>query len=285
MMDDKELRLLIGEVQTLVTIEYLYEERSTEKIKKKRLLMKKIDMLTLQILELPGLARIPKNRNDIQPDYEELLYDTLIEVPAKIKDFKPQPHRDSIKKSLEVWINEKLRLKYKVKELCFSSCERKSNKLPVAKKNLRQEYNEQARKTPLSLDSPLNNDNNKSIADLLPIKASYSIWELDNWSNYIHQYEFEESVGYRLLKYIQQDSENKLRDCYLHKYQNCNAQKVSLMLYSESYYKPNGLPNLSAIAKKFEIPYKAFYSYWRDKYQPLLIEIAKNIGYVKSKGL
>jgi hypothetical protein len=50
------------------------------------------------------------------------------------------------------------------------------------------------------------------------------------------------------------------------------------MLYSGLYYKKNYLAKLNALAEEFGIPYKTFYSYWQKHCQPLLTEIAREIG-------
>lgn len=97
-----------------------------------------LSRLMPQIARLPGLAK--NNNPAYQEDYEEIFNDVMIEVGLKIcSEFDPQ--HESIKKSLESWINYKLRLRYKVLDMY-------------------------EKKPPFSLDATINDDGD-SFADFL----------------------------------------------------------------------------------------------------------------------
>lgn len=237
-MKDQQLQELITEAQTQKVEVSQHTQGSPEWTKATKRLRKVLNLLLCEIPKLPGLTKCN------HPEYPELLDDILIEVANRIHEF--QPKHNSITSSLEAWINFKLRLAYRVKELCSHD----------------------SQPPPLSLDQLLNDETNTTFVDILP----------DTKLSSPDSPETEFSIAYRLWEYILHDPERKLQNCIPQKYPNCNAQAVARMLYSGSYYKKNYLAKLNALAEEFGIPYKTFYSYWQKHCQPLLTEIAREIG-------
>ncbi len=232
-MSEQHLQELFTTVQTLMKEVSQLKKGSLEWEKVTKHLRKALDQLLLEIQKLPGLAKCS------HPDYPEVLDDTLIEVANRISEFHPQ--HDSITTSLIVWINHKLRLKYKVRDL----------------------YSRGKQPPPLSLDQLLSDEGSTTFGDIFLLPDTLP--------------EPESSIAHCLWEYIDQDTEGKLQNCIPQKYPNCNAQKVARMLLSGSYYKKNGQPNLRVLAQAYDIPYKTFYSYWRDHCQPLLLAIANKL--------
>ncbi len=236
-MKEQQIQELLTTVQTLKKEVSQQTEGSFAWEKATKQLRKALDRLLYEIQELPGLARCS------HPDYPEVLDDTLIEVANRISEFHPR--HESITTSLVLWINYRLRLKFKVKDLLCS----------------------RGRQPPLSLDQLLSHEGSKTFGDILSDITSTA--PPDPGSSIIAQ---------RVWEYVEQDPERKLRNCIVPKYPSCNAQKVVRMLFSGSYYKKNGQPNLLEIAQKFDIPYQTFYSYWKRHCQPLLAIIARKLG-------
>ncbi|NER23997.1 MAG: hypothetical protein F6J96_25485 [Symploca sp. SIO1C2] len=233
-MNEGQLQELITQVQNLKLEVAQQKEGSLKWEQVTKSLRKSIDRLLLVIPSLPGLAK------DSHPDYEEVLYETLSEVPKYISDFQPQ--QDSIIKSFVAWINYKLRLKYRITEL----------------------YSQGKQVRVTSLDQLLTDQRYKSL-----LNTNFA---------YLDSPEAETSIAQRVWEYIDQDPEGKLRKCTPQRYPDCNAQAVAKILYSSESYKANGQANLKVLAQHFNIPYQTFYSYWKKHCQPLLSEIAKEIG-------
>lgn len=205
---------------------------------------KAVHQLLSYIQGLPGLARCS------HPDYPEVLNDTLALVCEKIQEF--QPDSASLTSSLVVWINYKLRHKYRVLELY-----------------------QYAPAHSISIDNQVRTEEESkaTFAEQLPDPHPSNIWELEAEIERWQQQRNIESVGTRLRQYIEQDPEGKLRSCSSRKYPNCNCYLLSQRLYLR-----NPPDNLARFASEFNVPYQTVVSHWKNKGLPLLQAIAHELG-------
>lgn len=212
---------------------------------------KAMDQLLSYIPRLPGLARCS------HLDYPEVLNDTLALVGKKIQEFRPVS--DSLSNSLVVWINYKLRHKYRVLELYQHSPD-----------------------SPISIDNQacIEAGSRETFAEKLPDPRPSTIWELEDEIERWQQQQKIESIGSKLRRYIEQDPEGKLRRCVSRKYPDCNCHLLSQRLYLR-----NPPDNLATFASQFNIPYQTVVSHWKKKGLPLLQAIAIEIGYSPNQHL
>lgn len=220
---------------------------------------KALNQLILEIQQLPGLVK------SSHPDYYEALDDTLMRLADEILDFEPQ--HSSLTQSLVAWVNGKLRLKYAVRELHSPSHRRVRSKHPTAKS----EFKQQARQTPLSLDTPLGDDRGETFATQL---RAPSLWEARSQIEREQQRQKNLSIGVKLQRYIEQDPDSLLRNCHPKAHPGCNCHVLSLRLLLK--VPPD---KLVAVAKELEVNYHTLNWHWKNKGLPLLRAIALDFGY------
>ncbi|MDJ0717826.1 MAG: hypothetical protein QNJ54_27000 [Prochloraceae cyanobacterium] len=249
-MDDREERLskLIEEVR--------------QHPKKSLNWRKAMNKLLIEIQQLPGLTK------SSHPDYGEALDDTLLKLGDEIQQFEPK--YSSIETSLVAWINVKLRLKYKVQELYSPN----STRSAIDPKTAKTEFRQQARKTPLSLDAPINSENSTTFGEQIPASGARDLWELQEQIEIEQQKLKNSRIGLELKEYIEQDPEGKLRRCHPAAHPQCNCQILSLRLLLK--HPPD---RLSRVAKDLKINYHTLNWHWKNKGLPLLRSLALDLGY------
>lgn len=220
---------------------------------------KALNQLILEIQHLPGLAK------SSHPDYGEVLDDTLMRLADEIQEFQPQ--QASLAQSLVAWVNGKLRLKYAVRDLHVPHHHRVRSTKPTAKT----EFKQQARKVPLSLDTPMGDRGSETFASQLP---SPSLWEVRSRLASAQQQQENLRIGIQLQRYIEEDPESILRKCHPKAYPQCHCQVLSLRLLLK--VPPD---RLAAVAKDLEVNYHTLNWHWKNKGLPLLQAIALNLGY------
>lgn len=220
---------------------------------------KALNRLIAEIQQLPGLTRSP------HPDYYEALDDTLLHLIDEIQSFVPQ--HPSIVQSLTAWINGKLRLKYRVRELYNPSGDRRPRKL----KTPQAQFRNRSRKVPLSLDKPLTTTGNETFGDRL---AAPSLWEVREQLERDRRSQHHTCIGRQLQQYIEQDPEGKLKQCHPGNYPDCHTQVLSQRLLLKS--PPD---KLAQIARDLKINYHTLNWHWQYKALPLLRSIALDLGY------
>ncbi|MEC4892255.1 MAG: hypothetical protein SAL07_02655 [Oscillatoria sp. PMC 1051.18] len=225
---------------------------------------KALNGLLLEIQQLPGLAK------SNHPDYLQALDDTLMRVGEEIEEFEPQ--QASITSSLVAWINLKLRLKYQVRDLYAGTGDRARTR--TTNKSIRQEFKEQARKPPLSLDVPLDAITQETFAAQLPDETPSTIWEQYEEIAREQEKRRHTRIGIQLQAYIEADPDNILASCHPRAHPQCNCQVLAWRLLLK--YPPDKLVD---IAKDLNINYHTLNWHWKNKGLPLLQNIAKNFGY------
>jgi hypothetical protein len=207
--------------------------------------------LLAAIQKIPGLKRNYQPGLDRQ-DYEEIFNDTLLEIAKKICPSEDpdcfHPEDDNYINSLTRWINYKLRLYYKPKDL------------------IRQNQHK-----PVSLDRYISEGVNstfvENITDSLTLNGIDALIEQ-------YQKENQDKVGKKVRAYIEQDPDDTLKDCKSNKYPACNCYflvrqrlltdpPVSFRELAEqldipstgtltSYWYKSCIPKLQTIANQFE---------------------------------
>ncbi|NJL41891.1 MAG: hypothetical protein HC899_38430 [Leptolyngbyaceae cyanobacterium SM1_4_3] len=221
-----------------------------------------MNQLLLEIQRLPGLAK------SSHPDYPEALNDTFLRLADEIHQFEPQ--QDSLKKSLTAWINGKLRLKYRIRELVSPPGTRSRSKTRSPKI----EFQRQAQRPPISLDKPLSQDASTTFGDQLVDSSACTIEALDEQIRQAQDEQQRHRIGLQLNQYIEVDPEAKLRQCHPQDYPACNGQMLSQRLLLKC--PPDRMADL---AREFNINYHTLNWHWKNRGLPLLQAIAKKLGY------
>ena len=195
------------------------------------------------LIEIQSLQELAK---DSHYNYEEVLNDTLLEVSQRICEFRLDSNE--LKNSLIVWINLKLRLKYKILDLyryndIFVTTKTRAEKIRISK----QVENER---------------------DPRPC----SLWEIEAETERRQEQEAVHSIGTKVQNYILQDPEGRLRNCSLRNYPDCNCQALSERLLLKA--PPD---KLAAVAREFGVSYQTLVSHWKKKGEPLIQKIATEI--------
>lgn len=243
---------------------------------------KALKCLIPEISKLPGLKR--NNNPQYAEDYAEIFNNVMERVVKEIcQDFQPQANK-SMAASLQAWINEKMRLKYEVLDIYPSS--NQSNSTPTNligaksnRKNPKKEFYEQAKKPPFSLNKILNQNGDETFEDYLAaptLNGLDAIIERDQEK--LEEQELRISVNF--ARYIEQDPQGKLRNCYPPRgnYVDCNCQLLAQRLLLKEPPESK-----TEIAKEIKVPYQSFISHWKRKCIPLLQSIGIEIGYQQDR--
>jgi len=178
-----------------------------------------MNLLLMEIQRLPGLGKSP------HPDYLDALNRTLEWVNRQLcQDFNA--HKPLVQKRLLQWINSYLY--WRIKDLYLQG------------------------KSDRSLDAPIgDNQTETSLLELLPT-TGFAIPTRTGLDGYIEQIEREQQqvVGLKLEQYVEQDPKEKLRNCHLQTYPNCNCWSLSSRVLLKD--PPD---KFSAIAKELSINY------------------------------
>jgi len=225
-----------------------------------------MNQLLLEIQQLPGLAK------STHPEYPEALNDTFLRLADEIHEFEPR--QPSLKQSLTAWINGKLRLKYRIRELVSPPNARSRSKT----RNPKIEFQRQAQRTPISLDKPLSENASTTFGDQLVDLAACTIEELDEQIRQAQQEQQRHRIGLQLHQYIEADPETKLQQCHPQEYPECHCQMLSQRLLLK---RPPD--KMAAIAREFNINYHTLNWHWKNRGLPLLQAIAQNLGYQPDK--
>jgi Pentapeptide repeats (8 copies) len=213
--------------------------------------------LLAAIQKIPGLKRNYQPGLDRQ-DYDEIFNDTLFEITKKICPSDDpdcfRPEVDNYINSLTRWINYKLRLYYKPKDL------------------IRQNQHK-----PVSLDRYISEGVNstfvENITDPLTLNGIDALIEQ-------YQKENQDKVGQKVREYIDQDPDDILKDCKSNKHPSCNcyflvqqrlltdppvsfrelADELDMSMGTlTSYWYKSCVPILQTIANQFENPDESKY--------------------------
>ncbi|MEM9542674.1 MAG: hypothetical protein AAGA60_24680 [Cyanobacteria bacterium P01_E01_bin.42] len=222
---------------------------------------KAMNRLLLEIQNLPGLTK------STHPDYAAVLNDVLLRLAEEIHEFEPQ--HDSFTASLVAWIELKLRLKYAVRDLHRSPRSRSRK----TQKTIKEEFREQSRQKPLSLDTPVTSEAGETFSDRLASSLA-NFWELQAEIEREQQQQKNVRIGVKLQDYINRDPERKLQGCHPKAHPRCHCQMLSQRLLIKQ--PPD---RLTQIAKEFQIKYHTLNWHWQNKALPLLRSIAIEFGY------
>ncbi|WP_341732339.1 hypothetical protein [Microcoleus sp. EPA2] len=82
------------------------------------------------------------------------------------------------------------------------------------------------------------------------------------------------SLAVKLKRYIEQDPEEKLKNSHPRGRADCNCQVLSQKILLDNF--PS---EIKSIARELNIPYQTLLTHWNRKCLPILVELAKNLGY------
>ncbi|OCQ95496.1 hypothetical protein BCD67_09685 [Oscillatoriales cyanobacterium USR001] len=206
---------------------------------------KALNLLLVKLQHLPGLLK------SSHPDYLEALNRTWEWFSQNIcQTFKPSGA--SFQESLCKWINGYLY--WRIRDL----------KSP---------------QTDYSLDNSFKNSESlETYLDRLPDAQAPKLSGLDNYLDRLRSEQLQEIV-LQLEKYIEEDPERKLRNCYPRKHPNCNCQFLTQRLFLQ-----NPADKMADIIRELQlkdpnVKDQTVRSHWNKKCKPLLQEIAVNLGY------
>ena len=194
-----------------------------------------------KIEKLRGLEKV-SNSSEYYHDYQDILQETWAELYKKLPaEFEPVGQ--SLKGSLVTWINEKLRLRYKVKDLFDKPRTYNKANEPLTPK---QRFNQILRSKPKSLDAPNSSndfDNDLTIFDLLesedPGPLEKAIRE-------------EQKQNMNMLLEIVDDSKYHIRSC-----PECTFQAVAQRHFFEEPPK-----TWKQVALEFGVNYNSLRAFW-----------------------
>ncbi len=226
-------------------IENFYHQGSN-KIKRSRAFAS----LLAELKKLSGLKR----PLEYHPEYEDILQETWGLVAQKIfTEFDPQGR--NLRNSLVLWINEKLRLKYKVMGLFSTGRRPEGEDKP---KTAKQELAELIRQKPQSLDVQVSYDSD----DSQPLTLKDLI--ADPNPNFIEKLEREELK--KAIEELNRPSRN---------YPQCTCLEIA-----KGHILKQPPDTIAQIATDLGMNYQTVHSHWRRNCKPLLAEIWKqfNLG-------
>ncbi|NMG09795.1 hypothetical protein [Brasilonema sp. UFV-L1] len=209
--------------------------------------------LLKQLQQLRGLA---KPRCGFKHEkYPDVLHDTLIQVRDRLcTEF--QPMLPTLRGSLTVWINEKLRLKYKVIEL----------------------FSDQIRRE-ISIDNLINTEQGgETFAEIVSDRTIDGTIRLSGIFRVIDEENRQQSQEFdrKLRDYFEQDPQGRLQNCHPKCRNNCNCQELIKRRFLKD--PPD---KWHEIAKDFNISHGTVTSHWQRKCEPLIREMTQNLGYAR----
>ena len=194
-----------------------------------------------KIEKLRGLEKV-SNSSEYYHDYQDILQETWEEFYKKFPaEFEPAGQ--SLKGSLVTWINEKLRLRYKVIDLYPKYRDDNKGNKPLTPK---QRFNQIIRSKPKSLDAPNSTndfDNDLTIGDFLESEDPGPLEEAIGE---------EQKQNINMFLEIAKDSKYHMRSC-----PECTFQAVAQRLCFEEPSK-----NLKQVALEFGVNYSSLRTFW-----------------------
>jgi len=211
---------------------------------------KAMHRLLIELQRLPGLLK------SAHPDYLSALNQTFEWISRHIcSTFKPRT--PSLQKSLVTWINGYLY--WRIRDL----------------------YTPEASNLP-SVDIAIGNtEDGKSILEQLS-QTGLGTPTLSGLDGYIEQLQQEkiQRFALELERYIQQDPEEKLQNCYPRTHPSCNCQ-----LLSQRRYLKDPPDTFQDIAQELKMKPVQLTNHWYGRCKPLLQKIASDLGYGANEDL
>jgi hypothetical protein len=205
---------------------------------------KAMHRLLIELQRLPGLLK------SSHPDYLHALNQTFEWISRYIcSTFERRT--PSLQESLVKWINGYLY--WRIKDL----------------------YSPEASSLP-SVDTPIGDaEEGVSILDRLS-ETGLNTPTLSGLDGYIERLQREKTqrLGLKLERYIQQDPERKLRNCYPRTHPSCNCQLLSQRRYLKDPPDP-----FQDIAQTLDMKPFQLTNHWYGRCKPLLQKIAEDLGY------
>ncbi|MEO1800050.1 MAG: hypothetical protein AAFR62_06435 [Cyanobacteria bacterium J06629_2] len=198
-----------------------------------------LNRLLILIQQLPGIYTVSHQ------DYPEAYNRTLMWVCQNIDRFEPT--RESVEKSLVIWINGYL--KWRIRDLYISDNSYDPQRVYPTK----------------------NNEELDLIANLPDPQVSLSL--LDTQIAQM-QAEKSENMGKAIVDHIKQDQDKKLTTTFIRQHPQCNCHNLALRLLLEQ--PPQ---KISQIARELEVNNQTLYSHWKQKCLPLLQSISQSINH------
>ncbi|MEL6580482.1 MAG: hypothetical protein AAFQ14_12070 [Cyanobacteria bacterium J06621_12] len=198
-----------------------------------------LNRLLILIQQLPGIYTVSHQ------DYPEAYNRTLMWVCQNIDRFEPT--RESVEKSLVIWINGYL--KWRIRDLYISDNSYDPQRVYPTK----------------------NNEELDLIANLPDPQVSLSL--LDSQIAQM-QAEKSENMGKAIVDHIKQDQDKKLTTTFIRQHPQCNCHNLALRLLLEQ--PPQ---KISQIARELEVNNQTLYSHWKQKCLPLLQSISQSINH------
>ena len=193
---------------------------------------------------LREIQQLPKLKKSTHPNYPEALNLTLEWVSREITQFEQR--QPSISTSFVNWVNGYLG--WRIKDLYSPD-----------------------KDAPISLDAPIAVD--AGAITRLEQLPDFTLSGLDGMIESA-QKETIQRIGLELELYIEQDPEENLRNSYPSSCPECNCQFLSLRRVLKE--PPDKFKDL---AEELKVKYTTLNSHWKRKCEPLLQEIASNLGY------
>ena len=193
---------------------------------------------------LREIQQLPGLLKSSHPDYPAALNLTFEWVSKNISKF--EPYSESVAESLVKWVNGYLR--WRIQDLYSPD-----------------------KNAPLSLDVNIASDFGE--ITLLDKLANFTVSGLDGLIEN-SQRESKQRIGLQLELYIEQDPEEKLKNSYPRSCIECNCQLLSQRLILKE-----PLDKIAEIARDLNIPRTTVDSHWKRKCQPMLQNIAEDLGY------
>lgn len=197
--------------------------------------------LLLALQQLPGL------RKSSHPDYLQALNQTWNWITRNIcRDFEPRS--GSIEQSLVRWINGYLY--WRIRDLYLT---------------------EDTNVT--SLDKSIGDEEMAALVDRLS-ETNLKSPSLSGLEGYIEQLQRQEiqRVALDIEQYIQQDPEEKLRNCYPSSYPNCDCH---LLCRRRLLKQPPD--TFQGMAQELNMPFRQLTNHWYGRCKPLLKNIAQSL--------
>lgn len=205
---------------------------------------KALSKLLLEVQKLPNL------KSSSNPNYPDALNRTREWFAKNIDRFEYEP--EEVEKHLTNWINGYLG--WRIKDLYTSD----------------RAYEES------SMDQPVHNDESSRTQQDTISNEDALIPRLDGLEGYIENLQKQniQRIGLEVESYLENDPDNRLKQCHPKEKPDCNAQVLAQRIFLKE--PPD---KLKAIAREFDIKYQTLVSFWKRKGLPLVQEIATQFGY------
>lgn len=202
------------------------------------------------------VQKLPKLKKSNHPNYLDALNLTWEWFIKNIDKFEYDPNSlELVERRLTHWINGYLG--WRIRDLYTSDDKYKYN----------------------SLDEPIGDDeDNRTLGDTISDTQNNRNKNITQDIIENEQQEKIQRIGLKVESYIENDPDNKLKQCHPKENPKCNAQVLAQrMLLKEPPDK------LKPISREMDIKYQTLVSFWKRKGLPLLQEIVIELGYQPPK--